>query len=295
MKTEKNILIAFILNLAFSIFEFVGGVVTGSVAIASDALHDFGDAVSIGFAFLFEKKSKRQPDEKFTYGYARFSVVGSALTTSILIIGTLFVIYNASNRLINPVAINYNGMLVFAIFGLCVNFFAAIITGGGHSLNEKAVNLHMLEDVLGWLVVLIGAVVIKFTGLIFIDAVMSICVALFILVNAVKNLKKVFEVFLEKVPNEIDVAQFKNYLCEVEGVLDVHHIHVWSIDGNNNCATLHVVAQGDIIEIKKQLREEAEKLGINHLTIEFEKEGEICCAPVCRIENSKKCSHHHLH
>ena len=201
MKTEKNILIAFILNLSFSIFEFVGGIFTGSVAILSDAIHDIGDAVSIGISYFLEKKSKKQPDKTYTYGYARFSVMGSVITTLILLFGSCAVIYNAVIRIFNPVEINYNGMIIFAVIGALVNFLAAYFTKDGDSLNQKAVNLHMLEDVLGWLVVLVGAVVMRFTDISIIDPILSICVAIFIFINAIKNLdipdlislKKVFE------------------------------------------------------------------------------------------------------
>ena len=141
MKTEKNILIAFVLNLAFSVFEFIGGIFTGSVAIISDAVHDVGDAASIGISLLLEKKSKKQPDEKYTYGYARFSLIGSLLTTLILLLGSGLVVYNAVIRIINPAEINYNGMIVFAVVGCCINLCAAILTREGRSLNQKAVNL----------------------------------------------------------------------------------------------------------------------------------------------------------
>ena len=145
MKSEKNIFIAFILNLAFSVFEFIGGIFTGSVAIVSDAIHDFGDAAGIGISYFLEKKSKKQPDEKHTYGYARYSVIGSLITTFILLFGSVTVIYNAINRLINPSEIDYNGMIIFAVVGVCVNFCAAYFTRDGDSLNQKAVNLHMLD------------------------------------------------------------------------------------------------------------------------------------------------------
>ena len=163
MKTERNIFIAFLLNLSFSVFEFIGGIITGSVAIMSDAVHDIGDAASIGISFFLEKKSKGKPDEKYTYGYARYSVVGGLITTLILLLGSVMVIYNAVNRIIEPTEIDYTGMIIFAVVGVCVNFCAAIFTREGGSLNQKAVNLHMLEDVLGWLVVLMGAIVMKFT------------------------------------------------------------------------------------------------------------------------------------
>ena len=174
MKTEKNILIAFILNLSFSIFEFIGGIFTGSVAIISDSVHDIGDAASIGIAFFLERKSKKQPDEKYTYGYKRYSLLGGIITTLILLLGSIAVVYNAVSRIISPTEINYNGMIIFAIVGVCVNLCASLLTRDGDSINQKAVNLHMLEDVLGWVVVLIGAIVMRFTDFYIIDPLMSI-------------------------------------------------------------------------------------------------------------------------
>lgn len=179
MKTERNILIAFILNLAFSIFEFVGGIVTGSVAIMSDAVHDIGDAASIGVSYFFEKKGER------------YSLIGAFITTLTLLIGSSITIYNAICRLFAPTEIHYEGMIVFAIVGVCVNLCAAFVTREGDSLNQKAVNLHMLEDVLGWLVVLVGAIVMRFTDFSLLDPIMSIGVSAFILINAIRNLKEI--------------------------------------------------------------------------------------------------------
>ena len=179
MKTERNILIAFILNLAFSIFEFVGGIITGSVAIMSDAVHDIGDAASIGVSYLLEKKGEK------------YSLIGAFITTLTLLIGSCVTIYNAIGRLIDPTQINYDGMIVFAIVGVCVNLCAAYFTREGDSLNQKAVNLHMLEDVLGWIVVLVGAIVIRFTDFALLDPIMSIGVSAFILINAIRNLKEI--------------------------------------------------------------------------------------------------------
>ena len=241
MKTERNILIAFILNLSFSLFEFIGGIFTGSVAITSDAVHDIGDAASICISYFLEKKSKKQPDEKHTYGYARYSVIGGFITTLILLIGSVVMIYNAINRIIDPSEINYNGMIVFAVVGVIVNFCAAFFTREGDSLNQKAVNLHMLEDVLGWVVVLVGAVVMRFTNFALIDPIMSIGVSLFIFINAIKNLKEVADLFLEKTPHNIDVTEIKEHIAEIDGIIDVHHIHVWSLDMHNNFATMHIV------------------------------------------------------
>ena len=295
MKTEKNILIAFILNLSFSIFEFIGGIFTGSVAILSDAVHDIGDAASIGFSYFLEKKSKKQPDETYTYGYARFSVMGGVITTLILLFGSCAVIYNAVTRIFNPVEINYNGMIIFAVIGALVNFLAAYFTKDGDSLNQKAVNLHMLEDVLGWLVVLVGAIIMRFTDIRIIDPIMSVGVAIFIFINAVKNLKEVLDLFLAKIPQDISVEEIKEHLTEIEGVKDIHHIHIWSMDDHHNYATMHVVVNSDAHKIKDKIREELREHGIGHATLELETENEHCHEETCHVHFEHNSGHHHHH
>lgn len=298
MKTEKNIFIAFVLNFIFAIFEFVGGIFTGSVAIISDAVHDIGDAASIGAAFFLEKKSKKQPDEAYTYGYVRYSVLGSAITTLILLAGSILVIYNAIQRIITPTQIDYNGMIIFAIVGVCVNFTAALFTHGGGSLNQKAVNLHMLEDVLGWVVVLIGALIMRFTDFYILDPLMSIGVAVFILANALKNAKAAVDIFLEKTPSNVDVLEIKRHIEEIDGVADAHHIHIWSMDGQSHYATMHIVAKGNFHEIKDEIRRELKEHGISHVTLEMESVGEHCHEKICRVDSSAlqgHCQHHHHH
>ena len=295
MKTEKNILTAFILNLFFSVFEFAGGIITGSVAILSDAVHDLGDAASIGISYFLERVSKKQPDEKYTYGYARYSVIGGLITTLILLFGSAAVIYNAIERIISPSEINYDGMIIFALVGAAVNFVAAMLTRDGDSLNQRAVNLHMLEDVLGWIVVLVGAIVMRFTDLAIIDPIMSICVAVFIIVNAVKNLKEILDLFLEKTPADICTDELKHHLIEIDGVTDVHHIHVWSMDGQSNYATMHVVSDGNAHEVKEKIREELREHGIHHATLELESEGEHCHEITCHTEIKSPSGHHHHH
>ncbi len=298
MKTERNIFLAFILNLAFSVFEFVGGVITGSVAIISDAVHDMGDAVSIGVSYLFEKKSKRQPDEIYTYGYARYSVLGGFITTIILTVGSTMVVCNSVYRVFCPNPINYNGMIVFAIIGLLINSCAAYVTRDGDSVNQKAVNLHMLEDVLGWAVILIGAILMRFTDLYIIDPLMSLGVAVFILVNSAIYLKGMIDLFLEKIPYGLDLSEIKEHLCEIEGVVGVHHIHVRSTDGQKIYATMHVVINGDATVIKREVKNELKEHGIIHSTLEIELEGEECENESCNVEympNGHRHNHHHHH
>lgn len=295
MKVDRNILIAFILNLGFSIFEFIGGIFTNSVAIISDAVHDMGDAMSIGIAYFLEKKSKKGPDNKYTYGYARYSVLGATITTIILVVGSILVILGSIDRIINPADINYNGMIIFAIFGIVVNFAAVYLTKDGNSLNEKAVNLHILQDVFGWVVVLVGAVIMKFTNIMIIDSILSISISIFILFHAFEHLKEILDLFLEKTPSDIDISKIKEHILKIEDVKDVHHIHVWSIDGINNYATMHVKVDKDYIKIKQKIKEELKQHGISHVTIELENEEELCENEECHIDNEETFEHHHHH
>lgn len=296
MKSEKNILLAFLLNLSFSAFELMGGIVTKSVAIISDAIHDFGDAISIGLSYFLERISKKKPDNKYTYGYLRYSIMGALITNTILILGSIFMIINAIKRIINPVEINYDGMITFAIIGFLINLIAAYMTREGDSLNQKAVNLHMLEDVLGWLVVLIGALVIKFTKIYVIDSIISILVALFILYNAIKYYKVVIDLFLEKIPNNINVEEIKEHLLEIKDIINIHHIHIWSIDGINNYATMHVVTDlKNTNKLKEKIKDELKEHGISHTTIEFEEKNYECSELDCVISESKIKTHSHHH
>ncbi|MBR3943128.1 MAG: cation transporter [Clostridia bacterium] len=295
MKTERNILIAFVLNFCFAVFEFFGGIFTGSVAILSDAVHDLGDAASIGVSCFLEKISKKQPDEKYTYGYARYSLLGGVISTLLLLFGSILVIGNAVVRLVHPIPVHQNGMLGFAVAGVIVNALAAFFTREGGSLNQKAVNLHMLEDVLGWVVVLIGSVIIKFTDFVWIDPLMSIGVAVFILINAAKTCKEILDIFLEKIPCGINVEEIKACVESIDGITDVHHIHVWTMDGQSNSATMHIVTNADAFAIKQKVREMLQKFKIIHVTLELEKEGTDCLEKACHIRLGKcvgYCHHH---
>ena len=278
---KKNILIAFLLNISFSIFEIIGGLVCGSVAIISDSVHDMGDALSIGISYFLERKSNKAPDEKYTYGYRRYSLLGSMITLLILIFGGVAVIIGATNRIFNPKDINYDYMLIFAIVGVAVNLLATLFTRHGHSLNQRAVNLHMLEDCLGWIVVLIGAVVMKFTDIGIIDPIMSICVSAVILVSSIKALAEALGVILLKVPSGIDSDE----ICH----------HLLRIDGEINYATLHAVIEGDASAIKSHIREELAEHNIAHATIETEDKDYECIEKNCVVKHAEHigCHHHH--
>ena len=277
-KTEKNILVAFFLNIGFAIFELIGGFFTSSVSIISDAIHDAGDALSIGLSFLLERKSNKVHDDKYSFGYRRYSTLGALITTIILLVGASLVIYNSIIRLFNPVEIKYDGMIIIAVLGVIVNFLAAYFTREGDSLNQHAVNLHMLEDVLGWIVVLIGSIIIKFTNFYYIDSIMSIGISVFLIIESIKNLKQILDLILVKVPEGLSIDKIHDAIMEIKGISDVHHIHVWSMDGEKNYATMHVVSDNNV---KGEIRSKLKEIGIDNVTIELEKTNEKCMHKEC--------------
>ena len=203
-------------------------------------------------------------------------------------------IIGAIKRLFNPVDVNYSGMIVFAVIGVVLNFIAAYVTKDGDSINQKSVNLHMLEDVLGWIVVLIGAIIMNFTDIKILDSIMSVGVAIFILIHSLENLKDVVDLFLEKTPKDVDIEELRNHLLKIKDVIDIHHIHVWSIDGFNNYATMHIVSKAkDISSVKKKIREELSEHNICHAILETE--DEACDDVECHVELGNHPHHHHHH
>lgn len=260
MKTEKNIFVAFGLSLAFFIIEFLGAMWTNSMAIMSDSVHRFSDVVSVGLAGWLEKKSKQRPDSGHSYGYSRYSVLGGVITTVILVVGSSVVIFETLGRMAEPEEVNYHGMILLAIIGIVVNSIATYVTHDGKSLNQRSINLHMLGDVLSWVIVLIGAIVMNFTDIKIIDSIMSIAVATFILIRALKNGKEILGIFLEVTPRGVDVDRLKKEIEALDGVRDVKQLRVRSIDGYKNEATVRVVVNkyrsGLVQQVKKILVEE---------------------------------------
>ena len=286
----KNMVIAFILNLVFAIFEFVGGLYTNSVSLMSDAIHDIGDALSIGSACLFEKRSKKPADNKFTFGYSRYSVLSALRTSTILFTGSAIILVNAIIRLFNPQPINYNGLLIFAIIGLVVNSAAVFFTRRGDSLNEKSINLHMLEDVLGWAIVLVGAIIMKFTEFALLDVLLSIGTSLFILIHSIKNIWSSTSILMERVPQNINIRKIKRKILSTDGVKEVHHFRIWSLDEHNTYAIMHIVAEKDFSG-KDKIRKMLHENGITNTTIEIETTENRCN----EVEKVEACSEHHHH
>ena len=296
--SSKNIFIAFFLNLLFSIFELIGGLFSNSISIISDSLHDFGDAITIGISYFLEKKSKKEPDEKYTFGYLRFSVLGAIITSATLLTGSFFVIYNSILRILNPVEVQYNYMIGFAIIGALINLIAAIKTAKGSSLNEKAVSFHLIEDVLGWIAVLIGSVVIKYTNWYIIDPILSLCISLYILLHVMRNVKESLNIILEKAPENIKIDQIKQEIEKLDNIENIHHVHLWTMDGINSFITMHAKIESNVQpykaeEIKENIRNILKTHKIKNSTIEIDYNE--CKHQKCKIENEEHEKKHHHH
>lgn len=283
---------ALVLNLGFAVAELVGGFLTGSVAILADALHDFGDSLTLAMAFVLQRLSRKGRSREFSYGYARLSLLSALITGVVLSAGSLFVIMEALPRLREERLVPHTtGMIAFAVLGVLVNGYAAYRLSQGGSHNERMLTWHLLEDLFGWVAVLIGAFLIHFTGWAWIDPALAIGLSLFILYNVGRNLLSTGHLFLQGVPPEFKEEEFREKAGKVEGVSDVHDVHAWSLDGENNVLSLHIVIHptANALEVKKRVRAIAAEYGNFHTTIEIEGSADDCA------DDCDPGPHHHSH
>ncbi len=276
-----NIKVAFFLNLFFTIIEIIGGVLTNSVAILSDAVHDLGDSLSLGLAWYFQNYSKKKRSPSFSYGYGRFSLLGAIINSIVLIVGSIFILIEAIPRLIEPQQPETQGMMLLAVLGVVFNGAAVLRLKKGTSVNERVVSLHLLEDVLGWIAVLIGSIIMHFFDIPIIDPILSLGIALFILMNVYKNLKETIQIVMQGVPDDTDVKEVEDRLLVYPEIEAIHDIHIWSMDGEYNIMTAHIVVQDKdsliaFEPLKQKIRDDLKELHIAHVTLEFEVVGENC-------------------
>lgn len=277
----KNLKIAFFLNLGFTLLEIVGGLYVNSVAILSDALHDLGDSLSLGLSWYLNEHSKKQANNKFTFGYSRFSLLGALINSVVLIAGSVYIIIEAIERLMAPETPNAEGMLLFAILGIIVNGYAAFKLSGGKTLNERVVSLHLIEDVLGWVAVLIASVVMLFVHAPFLDPLLSLGITLYILYNVVKRLKETMGIMLQGTPSDVNPEQLKAEITQLENVRSLHHVHIWSLEGEHHVFTAHVkvyntTSLNHVLQVKKAIKSILKKYSFSHYTIEIEMDDELC-------------------
>lgn len=277
-----DIRFAFFLNIIFAITEIVGGLWTNSLAILSDALHDFGDSLILGLTWVLERDSRREPTQRFSYGYRRFSLLGALINALVLIGGSMFIIFEAIPRLADPSTPNALGMMWFAIAGVLLNGAAALRLRRGTSMNARVVSWHLIEDVLGWMAVLVVSIVMQFWHFPILDPILSLLIASYILYyNVVVNINKTIQLFLQASPESIDAERMEKQLCGIPSVHSVHHLHVWSLDGAHHVVSAHIVVDRDLrkeelVMIKQQAKAVLLGNDIEHITLEIEFEDEDC-------------------
>jgi cobalt-zinc-cadmium efflux system protein len=279
--SSKNLKTAFFLNLFFTVIELIAGLYVNSIAIISDAVHDLGDSLSLGLAWLLDVKSKKPKSDNFSFGYRRFSLLGALINSIILITGSIFVINAAAGRILEPQTSDAKGMLFFAILGVLVNGYAAWKTSSGKTINEKVVTWHLLEDVLGWVAILIGSIIMLFTDNLYIDPVLSLLITLFILWNVIKRLKETLYIFLQGNPENVNKDEIEKEILQIPHVQSLHHTHIWSMDGEHHVFTTHVKLgpieniEG-LCKVKNQIKAIVQKYPFEHYTIETETDLEKC-------------------
>lgn len=279
--SESNIKVAFFINLIFTILEIIGGIYSNSVAILSDAVHDLGDSLALGTSWFLQRKSKEKPNYRYSFGYARFSLLGALINSIVLIVGAIFVVQEAIKRIIHPEESDANGMLFFAILGIVVNGYAAWKLSKGKTLNERVVSWHLIEDVLGWVAVLIVAIVLQFKTITYLDPLLSLMITIYILWGVFSRLKETMHLFLQGVPNDLDLEKINHRITAIEGVHSVHRTQIWSLDGEQHVFSTHIkvseeISPEDFSPIKTKVKEELHQFNFKFLTIEIERQSELC-------------------
>jgi cobalt-zinc-cadmium efflux system protein len=279
--SSDRIGVVFFLNFFFTIIEFIGGYLTNSTAIMADAVHDLGDTLSIGLAWVLSKLSKKNANDNFTYGYHRFSLLGALINGMVLLAGSAWVLSEAIPKLFAPEMPHAQGMFWLAILGVTVNGYAAWKISKGKTLNEQILNWHLLEDVLGWVAVLIISVTLIFFDWPILDPLLSIAFTLFILINVLKNTGKTIRLFLQSTPDGKMLEQIREKLCSLEHVKTIHYLHLWSLDGERNVLTAHLeidqmISAEELKLIKQNIKQSLTDFSLEHTTIEFELPEEVC-------------------
>lgn len=285
VETMKRIRLAFFLNLGFTIFELVGGILTNSLAILSDAIHDLGDSLALGFAWYLEGKSQQKKSATFSYGYRRLSTMSALITGGVLVAGAAIIIAKAIPRIITPQQPQVEGMILMAVVGVIVNGWAAFGVSKGGSLNEKMITWHLIEDVMGWVIVLVGAIAMWIWDLPVIDAVLAVLLSCWVMWNVLKNIKETAKVFLQATPTGIVLSEVEAGIKSRPHIKDVHHLHVWSMDGEKHVLTAHLVVQkevttGELQNLKADIKIYLKNtFQISEATLEVEWPEEHCSDP----------------
>ena len=298
MSSKFAVWLAFVLNFSFAIIEFIFGGLFGSSAILADAVHDLGDALAIGISAFLESISNREEDSHYTLGYKRFSLLGAILTAVILITGSSLVILENISKLIESQPVDHEGMLWLGVIAIAINLTASLIVRKGQTKNESILSLHFLEDTLGWLAVIVVAIILRYTDWYFLDPLLSLLISAFILSKALPRFWSTLKIFLDAVPEGVDIQQVKSDLEQLEHVASINQLNLWTMDGLEKNAIVHVCLEHvNHMEVcKESIRTLLKDCGFQNVTIEVDEDLATHRAHKRNIEELEvNQSHGHIH
>ena len=272
MKAKYAVWLAFFLNLTYAIVEFIAGGVFGSSAVLADSVHDLGDAIAIGISAFLETISNREEDNQYTLGYKRFSLLGALLTAIILMTGSVLVILENVTKILNPQPVNDEGIFWLGIIAITINVLASLVVGKGKTKNESILSLHFLEDTLGWVAVILMAIILRFTDWYILDPLLSLVISFFILSKALPRVWSALKIFLDAVPEGLDIEQVKSDLKRLDNVASLNQLNLWTMDGLEKNAIVHLCLEDweQMTETKNQVRQLLEERGVQNITIEVD-------------------------
>lgn len=272
MSSKTSIWLAFFLNLSYAIVEFIAGGIFGSSAVLADSVHDLGDAIAIGISALLETISNREEDRQYTLGYKRFSLLGAMLTAVILMIGSVLVILENVTKIVHPQPVNEEGVLWLGIIAVAINVLASLVVRKGKTKNESILSLHFLEDTLGWLAVILMAIILRFTDWYILDPLLSLVISIFILSKAIPRFWSTLKIFLDAVPEGVETSDLEKDLEALPNVKSVNQLSIWSMDGLENNAVVHICIWDweQMMETKEVVRQFLEERGVQNITIEVD-------------------------
>ena len=272
MKTKHAVWIAFFLNLSYAIVEFIAGGIFGSSAVLADSVHDLGDAIAIGISAFLESISNREEDSHYTLGYKRFSLLGAMVTAVILMTGSVLVILENITKIFHPQPVNDEGILWLGIIAVSINVLASLVIRKGQTKNESILSLHFLEDTLGWVAVILMAIVLRFTDWYILDPLLSLVISIFILSKAIPRFWSTLKIFLDAVPEGVDIQRVKSDLEQLDHVASINQLNLWTMDGLEKNAIVHVcLKEIEQMELcKESIRSKLKDCGFQNITIEID-------------------------
>ena len=272
MKAKYAAWVAFFLNLTYAIVEFIAGGVFGSSAVLADSVHDLGDAIAIGISAFLESISNREEDSHYTLGYKRFSLLGAMVTAVILMTGSVLVILENIAKIFHPQPVNDEGILWLGIIAITINVLASLVIRKGQTKNESILSLHFLEDTLGWVTVILMAIVLRFTDWYILDPLLSLVISFFILSKALPRFWSTLKIFLDAVPEGVDIQKIKTDLAELDHVASINQLNLWTMDGLEKNAIVHVcLKEMEHMETcKESIRIFLKDCGFQNITIEVD-------------------------